>query len=71
MALFDVTNVVFLNFDNLHFPWDVPFEVKDQYNGPALGTWYLHSWNHQSLYGPFETEEETADWLAEIEEYEE
>lgn len=71
MAVFDVSNVLFLELDEIFWPFDVPFEIKDQFNGPNLGTWYLHSWSHQSLYGPFETEEEAADWLAEIEETEE
>lgn len=70
MAVYDVTNVLFANLEQVHFPFDKPFQVKDQFNGPTMGTWYLHSWDHQALYGPFDTEKEAALWLSEIKEVE-
>lgn len=38
----------------LHFPWGVPFEIPDEFNGHQRGTWYYrHPHKANALRGPF------------------
>ncbi|UIS25239.1 hypothetical protein [Erythrobacter phage vB_EliS-L02] len=36
-----------------HFGFDVPFQVKDGFNGPSRGTWWFRSKKDGTIVGPF------------------
>lgn len=49
----------------LRFPFRKPFQILDQHNGKARGTWFYRSPHTDSIWGPFhdEAEAETMMWL--------
>lgn len=62
-------NLYFMNPPELHFPYDVPFQTLDGFNGPTQGTWFFHSWNQGEIYGPYMTEEDCWETLSYVKQH--